>query len=238
MKALILYHKTKEDLGSIKDVLLAREFDLDYYYGQDDIVKNIDFDAHDLAVIMGGSMGVYESDEHPYLLNEVIYIKGRIERNLPTLGICLGGQLMAKALGANVYKGQNGKETGWCEVGMTEEGLISPVKHLDKAYTRVTQAHQDTFDFPSGAVLLASSVQYKNQVFSYGDKALGFQCHPEADEQIIKTWTVKHDEFFFTKGMTKEVVEEETQKYLPTLKTQTAKFMNEWLDQVLGNNNA
>ena len=233
MKALVVYHKAEKDLGSLKDILLKRGFTLDFIYGADNKLPSIDSDAHDLAIVLGGSMGVYETAEYPYLLNEALYIKKRIEGNLPILGICLGSQLMAHSMGARVYKGEYGKETGWKEVTMNEDGLKSSVRHLDKSKTKMTQAHQDTFDFPKeGAVLLASSNQYKNQIFSCGEKALGFQCHPEADENVIEVWTNKHGAFFMSEEMTFESVKQNTEKYLPTLKKQTALFMNEWLDEV------
>ncbi len=232
MKALILCHKTKDDLGSMKSVLEERGFTLDYILGYEDKLKDLDDSQYDLAVILGGPMGVYESAEHPYLLNEVEYIKSRIDKDLPTLGICLGAQLMANALGSRVYKAEQDKETGWRELDVTEKGLKSVVRHFDKSKTKMTQAHQDTFDFPKGATLLATSPQFENQIYSYGKNALGFQCHPEADEKIIDAWVNKHESFFLAGDMTKESVAEETQKYLPTLKAQTALFLNEWLDEV------
>ena len=232
MRALVVFHKVKYDLGSMESVLIERGFDIDFYFAEDNQLPKIDHNFHDLAIILGGPMGVYESDKFPNLLNEKAYIKKRLDSNLPTLGICLGGQLMASALGADVYKSETPKETGWKELDVNEAGLKTVIRHFDKSKTRMTQAHQDTFNLPEGAVLLASSAQYKNQIFAYGDKALGFQCHPEANEFILEAWTNKFGDFFLSDGMTVESVEAETKKYLGTLKNQTKTFLNEWLDQV------
>ena len=162
MRALVVYHHNEKDIGSFKPILERRGFEIDYIYGAEDKTPEHDPLTHDLAIVMGGSMGVYESDQYPYLLNEIKYLKKRLEDDLPTLGICLGGQLMAKSLGGDVYKGTNDKETGWREIEVTPAGEQSPVRHLGADHTKMMQGHQDTFDLPEGAVLLATSKQYKN----------------------------------------------------------------------------
>ena len=238
MRALVVYHHDKKDLGSFKNVLEYRGFDIDYIYGADDKTPEHDPLTHDLAIVMGGSMGVYESDQYPYLLNEISYLKKRLDNDLPTLGICLGGQLMAKSLGGDVYKGTNDKETGWREIEVTPAGEQSPVRHLGADHTKMMQGHQDTFDLPEGAVLLATSKQYKNQAFSHGKKALGFQCHPEMTVDLIDAWLNKKDDFLTTQTMSKERIVEDTKIYIETLTQQTENFLNEWLDEVGFNKNA
>jgi len=238
MRALVVYHHNEKDLGSFKNVLEQRGFDIDYIYGADDKMAEHDPLTHDLAIVMGGSMGVYESDQYPYLLNEISYLRKRLDSDLPTLGICLGGQLMAKSLGGDVYKGTNDKETGWRDIHVTPEGEKSAVCHLDASHTKMTQGHQDTFDLPTNCVLLASSGQYKNQAFSYGKKALGLQFHPEMNEDLIWAWLNEKDDFLTTSDMSKEQISDDTKLYIETLIQQTAKFFNAWLDDVMEHKNA
>ncbi len=232
MKVLIVCHHRKEDIGTFEEVLRERGFTLDIILGHEDKLPNIEPSAHDLTIIMGGAMGVYEADEHPYLYSEIEYIKKRIEVNKPLLGICLGGQLIAKALGGEVYKGKQGRETGWREIHVTDAGKKSPVHYLDATQTKMTQGHQDTFDLPDGAVLLATSEQYQNQAFSYGDKTLGFQYHPEMDEERMNVWLNEKNDFLTTDDMPKDQIAKDTKIYADKLKLQTAKFFNAWLDEV------
>jgi GMP synthase (glutamine-hydrolysing) len=224
-------HKSEDDLGSLLSVIKDRGYELDLYIGKEDALSNIDPHEHDVAIIMGGPMGVYEADEYPYLYREILYIKQRLKDDLPTLGICLGGQLMAAALGAYNYKGKNGKEIGWLEINLTEEGQKTPLKYLDAAQTKMMQGHQDTFDLPEGVTLLATSSQYQNQAFSYGKNALGVQFHPEITDMMIDRWI--KDGFLMDDDALKKQVLADTPKYKVTLEQQTSLFFNAWLDKVL-----
>jgi GMP synthase (glutamine-hydrolysing) len=233
MKALAICHETKNDLGTLQDILQSRGFDIALHMASEDILPTINPDDHDLAIIMGGHMGVYEADDYPHLHNEIAYIGQRLAADLPTLGVCLGGQLMAKSLGANVYKGTNGKETGWREIHVTEAGQQTALQYLDAAHTKMTQGHQDTFDLPEGATLLATSSQYQNQAFSYGEKALGLQFHPELTKDILGRWLDDPDGLLLKDGITREKIEQDTAQYMPRLEKQTEMFFNAWLDRVL-----
>ena len=113
-----------------------------------------DFLAPDLVLTMGGPMGVYERDAHPWIDGEVARLAERLARGLPTVGVCLGAQLIAAALGARVHAGPV-KEVGFAAVTPSAAGLASPVRHL--ADVPVLHWHGDTFDLPEGVELLASS---------------------------------------------------------------------------------
>jgi GMP synthase-like glutamine amidotransferase len=124
----------------------------------------------DLLVVLGGAPGVYQSNDYPFLKEEVRILEKRLAHDKPTLGICLGAQLMAAALGASNFKGQQGSERGWSDIQITPEGQNSPVAVFDHSKTKVMQWHQDTFDLPDGATLLATGDVYRNQIFSWGKK--------------------------------------------------------------------
>jgi GMP synthase (glutamine-hydrolysing) len=149
-----------------------------------------------VLVILGGPMGVYEMEQYPHLLSCSRVIREAINRDMKVLGICLGSQMIAYCLGANVYPGPK-KETGWLHIELTGDGLKDP--HMRKLAVhpqvedfwrrfKVLHWHGDTFDLPPGAVLLASSQLYRHQAFRYGDKVYGFQFHVEVTKDMILEW--------------------------------------------------
>lgn len=178
-------------------------------------------------------MGVYQADIFPYLGDEINYIAKRLAADKPYLGICLGAQLMAKALGAEVYPGKQGKEIGWHSINVNEAGAKTPLKHLDAKQTPMMQWHGDTFDLPEGAVLLASSDQYQQQAIGFGKKGLGLQCHPEVTKSNIELWLATGYQELQQVGLNVPTLRAKTLENIETLNKQRTKFFNEWLDQVL-----
>ncbi len=143
----------------------------------------------DLLVVLGGPIGVYETDLYPFLVPEIELIARRLRAARPTLGLCLGSQLMAKALGARVYS-SGIKEIGWTTLELTADGRASCLRHV--ADTPVLHWHGDTFDLPDDAVRLASTPACKNQAFSWGNAALALQFHVEAAGVALESWFVGH----------------------------------------------
>ncbi|MGK2942481.1 MAG: type 1 glutamine amidotransferase [Immundisolibacter sp.] len=134
----------------------------------------------DWLIIMGGPMGAYESDLHPFLSAEIDLIRVAIRTGKRVLGICLGAQLMAAALGARVYASGH-KEIGWFPVEAVPEATHSPFGDDLPDPLTVFHWHGDTFDLPAGAVRLARSALFQQQGFAYGDRVLALQFHPEMD---------------------------------------------------------
>jgi len=140
-------------------------------------------------------MNVYEEDRYPFLIEEDLFIKEAIQRGKSILGICLGAQLIAKALGAKVFKASV-KEIGWYDVSLTRIGSIDPFfSHLPKTFS-VFQWHGDTFEIPHGAILIATSSHVPHQAFRYGDNAYGLQFHLEVTQDIIREWMESYEEEF------------------------------------------
>lgn len=136
------------------------------------------------VVSLGGSMGAYEESAHPWLAEEKRLLARAAAAHLPVLGICLGCQVLAEALGGRAYPG-TGREVGLVTLHLTEEGRADPVaRHL--GHTAVA-SHADTWDLPPGAVLLASSDRYRH-AFRLGT-ALGLQPHPEVGPEAFARWT-------------------------------------------------
>jgi GMP synthase (glutamine-hydrolysing) len=183
---LAIRHVAFEDLGAFETPLKDAGFALHYADMGVDAVAG--FGDPDLLVVLGGPIGAYEDDVYPWLKDEIAFIGARLAANKPTLGICLGAQLMARALGARVYPGP-AKEIGWKPLTLTKEGesLLAPFAGLP-----VLHWHGDTFDLPKAAENLAGTGICKHQAFRYGRHGLAFQFHPEAQEHGFERWLIGH----------------------------------------------
>ena len=136
------------------------------------------------TIVMGGAQNVSQIDQHPYLTLECEWISQCIHAQRPVVGICLGAQLLAHALGAAVKP----HPRGICEFGYTEVSPTDQADHwLDKP-THMVEAHFEEFDLPAGAVPLATGRQFGNQAFRFGDAAFGLQFHPEVSAQMFEEW--------------------------------------------------
>jgi len=138
-------------------------------------------------IVMGGPMGVYEYDKYPFLAAECSFIAEMVRRNRPVLGVCLGAQLLARALGARVFPGDK-PEVRFGLVKLTAETDRDPLFGPEGPEIPVFHWHGDTFDLPQGATLLASSADYPYQAFRFGQCAYGLQFHVEPDASTWSAW--------------------------------------------------
>jgi GMP synthase (glutamine-hydrolysing) len=188
--AAILRHVAFEDLGTLEPALHAAGYKLHYYEAGLADPCEIDAANPELLVVLGGAIGVYETTEFPFLRDEVALIARRLQAERPVLGICLGAQLMAAALGAKVHAGLSGKEIGWSALGKRgEETLLDP---LFAEGVEVLHWHGDTFELPPGARLLASSRKYPHQAFAVGSYGLALQFHAEVTAKNLERWYIGH----------------------------------------------
>ncbi len=143
------------------------------------------------VVVLGGPMNVDEEARYPFLKDEITFLKKAISDGVPIFGICLGAQLIAKACGARVRKSPI-KEVGWSKVNLTSEGMKDPLFEGMHNSLDVFQWHEDTFDLPEGAILLASSSDCPNQAFRINNNVYGFQFHVEVTKEMVESWIANY----------------------------------------------
>lgn len=189
---LALRHVRHEHLGTLEAIF--RRYGLVFQYVDVLVETPRAFQPDQLAglVVLGGPMSVDETQRYPALAAEAGWIKDAVELGLPVLGICLGSQLLAKALGARVYANRV-KEIGWYSLELTSAAQWDRLFAGCASSQTVFQWHGDTFELPSGAVHLARSAVCPHQAFRYGERAYGLQFHLEVTAELIDEWLIQPD---------------------------------------------
>jgi GMP synthase (glutamine-hydrolysing) len=184
---LVFQHVAAEPAGTLDALLRRRGHRLRFVNFARDPQACPDPARYDGLIVLGGAMNVGEETRHPHLRTELRCIEQALKRELPVLGICLGAQLLAHALGAPVRRLPR-PEIGWHRVETTAAGRIDPVLAPLGAGAALFQWHACGHALPAGAVQLARSVACEQQAFRYGRRAYGLQFHLEADPALIQRW--------------------------------------------------
>ncbi len=221
---LVIQHSDVEDLGCFEPVLRERGCTVTVVRAEEIASQS---DDADLVIVLGGNMGAYETDEYPFLTDEIAFLARRLEAEKPTLGICLGAQLMAEALGGRASKGKS-KVIGFRPIQITEAGKDSPLRHF--ASVPVFQWHGDSFRLPAGATRLASSAEYSNEAFRMGDYALAIQFHAELCGDRYERWIASGEAELAAENVDADELRARCAELSPASEDAARLMLAEWFD--------
>ncbi|NYD92229.1 glutamine amidotransferase [Sphingomonas melonis] len=228
--AVAIRHVHFEDLGTFEAVLTAAGYRIHYYDVGVHELWTLDPLLPDLLIVLGGPVGLHEADAYLFLADEKHILEARLEGNGPTLGICLGAQLIASVLGAEVAP-TGSKEIGFSELSLTEAGRASPLRHLEGV--AVLHWHGDAFQIPEGAASLATTPACATQGFALGSHVLGLQFHPEVDACAgIERWLVGHASELGGAQIDLVALREDAARFGPALRDAARRLLTEWLQGV------
>jgi GMP synthase (glutamine-hydrolysing) len=228
--ALVIRHTPYEGIAGFRAPVEAAGYVIDRIDVTDPAFTDCDFLAPDLLVMMGGPMGVYERAAHPWIPHEIERLAERIAADRPTLGVCLGAQMIAAAMGAEVYPGPV-KEVGFAPIALNAAGQASPLRHIEEV--AVLHWHGDTFDLPEGAELLGSTAVYRRQAFRRGRNLLALQCHPEMGEDPrFDAWLDGADDYIGQAGITPTQLRRDHDALGSTAVAAGRAMIGEWLSQI------
>ncbi|MGI9258513.1 MAG: type 1 glutamine amidotransferase [Gammaproteobacteria bacterium] len=233
-KLLVFQHVPFEPLGTLDAQFRAAGFRIRYVnFARLGEIRPEIGRYHGL-VVLGGPMSAYDGERYPHLEIEIESIRAAVDSGIPVLGICLGAQLIARALGARVKKNPI-KEIGWYEVRPTAAGSRDPLFSKFGESEQIFQWHGDSFALPHGAEHLAESNDCENQAFRVGDCVYGLQFHLEADRALIERWLktpVHMRELARLEGaIDPQVIIEDTTCYMARAMQLSQEFFGEFIER-------
>ena len=228
-EVLVFQHDPFEDLGFFAEVLEKQRTDyrvLRLFHGE---MPAEDWERIGALIILGGPMSVNDEEQFPFLRWEKRIIRAAIDEAVPVVGICLGAQLIAATLGTMVYHGRV-KEIGWSPISITPHGQVDSLLGYLPENATVFQWHGDGFELPSGAIRLASSVNYKNQAFRVGKNVYALQFHLEVTPPMIARWIDERSkDLAQAPYIMPDKILADTQNYAPILKYYGERFLSEFV---------
>ncbi|MEN5118881.1 glutamine amidotransferase [Luteimonas sp. TWI662] len=225
--AVAIRHLGFEDLGTLAPLLVARGYTVRYLDAGSERLCTEAVAAADLLVVLGGPIGAFDEATYPFLADELNVVAQRLQYARPLLGICLGAQLIARALGADVAS-MGHKEIGFAPLMLTPAGEASPLAALGDV--PVLHWHGDRFEIPVGAVRLAGTEACAHQAFAIGRHVLALQCHLEAEPQRIESWLIGHACELAQAGLDPRALRAEAHALQSALPSAARAVFAAWLD--------
>ena len=223
-------HLAFEDMGTLQPVLEQRGYTLHYCDVGVDSLTDLHNAQIGLLVVLGAPIGAYDDALYPFLTPEVTLITERLQQGLPTLGICLGAQLMARALGAQVAPMPT-KEIRFAPLILTVAGSQSVLQYLPVGLP-VLHWHGDQFEIPAGLESLAQTPLCPHQAFSVDNYALALQFHLEADTSRIEQWLIGHCTELLSAGINVSELRQQAAEYGAALRQAGEAVIGAWLDEL------
>jgi len=228
-KVLIIRNDAKEGSGQLGRLIAARGIDQGELLGWEADYSTLKPSSYVGLVVLGGAQGAYETDTYPYLADEVRLIQSFIDAGLPVIGLCLGAQLLATALGGEVQ--QNAvKELGWHDIQISDKGLNDPLMSGHPESAPAFHFHGDFFTTPPGCVNLASSGITECQLFRYKENVYGFQYHVEVDQPLIEVMCLNNTEYMAANASNAEAVVDQSRSLINDYTQRSAIILNQWID--------
>ena len=226
-RALVIRHVPVEGVAGFRTPIEAAGYEIDRIDVCDPTFPQIDICAPDLVVMMGGPMSVYETERHPWIVCQLERIRRRLAADRPTLGVCLGAQMIAAALAAPVERGP-AKEVGFAPVSLAPAATQSPLRHLDGV--PLLHWHGDRFALPQGTEHLASSALTPHQAFRRGRNLLALQFHAEMGEDPrFGSWLAKWPEDVADAGCCPQALAADHAEHGPVAVKAGQSMIAEWL---------
>lgn len=228
--ALIIRHVPYEGVAGFLPPIEAAGYEVERIDVCDPQFASRDLVGPDLLIMMGGPMSLYDSAQHPWIPCQLRRLERRLAADRPTLGVCLGAQMIAAALGARVFRGPR-PEIGFAPLTLLASGRDGPLRHLGEQ--AVLHWHSDTFDLPEGAELLASTPAYAHQAFRWGRGVLGLQFHAEMGlDPRIEGWIEQTGEGLDEAGTDAERIRDEYARHGPAAVSAGQAMLTAWLGDI------
>ncbi|GBD25038.1 GMP synthase [glutamine-hydrolyzing] [bacterium HR30] len=222
-------HVPFEDLGILESVLRERGYSVTYRDAGVDPLEDEVVQRADLLVVLGGPIGAYEEDRYPFLSAELRLLEARCAQRRPTLGICLGAQLLARCLGGRVFP-LGRKEIGLAPVELTEAGERSALQVLSGV--SVLHWHGDTYSLPPGARRLAFTGVCPEQAFDFGGTVLALQFHLEWELTRFEQWLIGHAVELAAAGIDPRALRDRARELGPSTLPGRRRCFESWLDSL------